>query len=76
MQKNNGQSVPTMREVAALANVSLKTVSRVVNNEAGVSAVLTERVLKAVNQLGYQHNTNASNLRRADHWTEVCLHTK
>lgn len=69
VQKNNGQNVPTMREVAALANVSLKTVSRVVNNEAGVSAALTERVLKAVNQLGYQHNTNASNLRRADQRT-------
>lgn len=68
-RKHNGQHVPTMREVAALANVSLKTVSRVVNNETGVSAELATRVLKAVSQLGYQHNTNASNLRRADQRT-------
>lgn len=68
-RKMNGQHVPTMREVAALADVSLKTVSRVVNNEAGVSEELTNRVLKAVGQLGYQHNTNASNLRRADQRT-------
>lgn len=55
-----------MREVAALAGVSLKTVSRVVNREAGVSPAVTERVRKAVAQLGYRHNLAASSLRRAD----------
>ena len=34
----------TMREVAALAGVSLKTVSRVVNREPGVSAELVGKV--------------------------------
>ena len=33
----NTQPRPTMRDVAALAGVSLKTVSRVVNDEPGVS---------------------------------------
>ncbi len=55
-----------MREVAALAGVSLKTVSRVVNREAGVSPVVTSRVERAVAQLGYRHNLAASNLRRGD----------
>jgi LacI family transcriptional regulator len=55
-----------MREVAALAGVSLKTVSRVVNREPGVSASVTARVDKAVQQLGYRHNLAASNLRRAN----------
>ena len=32
----------TMREVAALAGVSLKTVSRVINGEDGVSGELVE----------------------------------
>jgi LacI family transcriptional regulator len=58
-----------MREVAALAGVSLKTVSRVVNQEAGVSAELTERVNKAVQLLGYHHNSAASNLRRNNNRT-------
>ena len=35
---------PTMRDVAALAQVSLKTVSRVVNGEPTVAAELADRV--------------------------------
>jgi LacI family transcriptional regulator len=55
-----------MREVAALAGVSLKTVSRVVNREASVSPEVTARVERAVQQLGYRHNLAASNLRRSN----------
>lgn len=54
-----------MREVAALAGVSIKTVSRVVNGETGVSQQLLAQVTRAVNQLDYRHNLAASNLRRA-----------
>jgi len=57
---------PTMRDVARHADVSLKTVSRVVNAESGVSAVLAERVKAAIDQLGFRPNAGASNLRRAD----------
>jgi len=53
-----------MRDVAALAGVSLKTVSRVVNREGGVSPEVVARVEKAVAQLGYRPNLAASNLRR------------
>jgi LacI family transcriptional regulator len=58
-----------MRDVAALAGVSLKTVSRVVNSEPGVSAELAGRVLEAVRLLDYRHNLTASSLRRADRKT-------
>ena len=54
-----------MRDVAALAGVSFKTVSRVVNAEPGVSSALRERVQAAAEQLNYRHNLAASNLRRA-----------
>jgi LacI family transcriptional regulator len=47
-----------------LSGVSLKTVSRVVNGEAGVSEELIRRVQSAVAQLEYRHNLTASNLRR------------
>ena len=60
------QSRPTMREVAALAGVSLKTVSRVINAEPSVSAELAARVRAAIERLDYQHNHAASSLRRAD----------
>jgi LacI family transcriptional regulator len=55
----------TMKDVAALSGVSLKTVSRVVNREAGVSAEVRERVERAVVRLDYSHNVHASNLRRS-----------
>ena len=55
-----------MRDVAALAKVSIKTVSRVVNGEAGVSPRLMRRVLAASERLSYQHNLTASNLRRSN----------
>ena len=58
-----------MREVAALAGVSIKTVSRVVNREATVAPDLARRVEEAIALLDYRHNTNASNLRRVDQKT-------
>jgi LacI family transcriptional regulator len=61
----------TMRDVAALAGVSLKTVSRVVNREAGVSDDLREKVERAVERLDYTHNLTASNLRRSHGRTGV-----
>jgi LacI family transcriptional regulator len=55
-----------MREVAALASVSIKTVSRVINAEGSVSPDLTARVVAAIDRLDYRHNMTASSLRRAD----------
>ena len=55
-----------MRDVAALAGVSLKTVSRVVNGEPNVALKLAERVQRAATQLNYRQNRTASSLRRGD----------
>src|SRR6202790_4997365 len=55
-----------MKEVAALAKVSIKTVSRVVNGESGVSPRLARQVLAASERLNYRHNLTASSLRRSD----------
>jgi LacI family transcriptional regulator len=55
-----------MREVAALAGVSLKTVSRVINAEPGVSPELASRVGAAIQRLDYRHNLWASSLRRTN----------
>ena len=54
-----------MRDVAALAGVSLKTVSRVVNDEPGVTAEVRSRVQQAAARLDYRPNLTASNLRCA-----------
>jgi len=53
-----------MKNVATLADVSFKTVSRVVNGEPGVSRQLEERVTAAIAELGYQPDHGARNLRR------------
>lgn len=57
---------PTMRDVAALAGVSLKTVSRVVNGATNVDPTMAAQVRKAVSQLNYRPNLTASSLRRSD----------
>jgi LacI family transcriptional regulator len=57
---------PTMREVAAVAGVSLATVSRAINGDEKVRPDLAERVRDAVALLGYRRDVTATTLRRAD----------
>ena len=52
-----------MVDVARLAGVSLKTVSRAINGEAGVSAATIEKVRAAAAQLRYARNDLAASLR-------------
>jgi LacI family transcriptional regulator len=53
-----------MTDVAAAAGVSLKTVSRVVNGEPGVTPETTARVREAIERLGFRRNYVARALRR------------
>ena len=53
-----------MRDVAQRAGVSLKTVSRVINAEAGVTSATAERVTEAISQLGFERNDLAASLRQ------------
>ncbi|MFI9427784.1 LacI family DNA-binding transcriptional regulator [Streptomyces achromogenes] len=59
---------PTLEEVAARAGVGRGTVSRVVNNEAGVRESTRRAVQQAIAELGYVPNLAARTLagRRAD----------
>jgi LacI family transcriptional regulator, galactose operon repressor len=54
---------PTMKDVASRAGVALKTVSRVVNREPGVTPETTMRVLGAIEALGFRRNESARLLR-------------
>jgi LacI family transcriptional regulator len=56
----------TMRDVAARAGVSLKTVSRVLNGEPGVAEATAEKVRLAAQELSFQLNLGARSLRRSD----------
>ncbi len=52
-----------LREVALRAGVSISTVSRVLNGSSTVNVELTDRVLKAAQELQYQPNIAGRNLR-------------
>jgi LacI family transcriptional regulator len=55
----------TIKDVAERAAVSLKTVSRVINDEPAVQEQTRERVLQAIAALGYQPDISARSLRNA-----------
>ncbi|MGW1895626.1 LacI family DNA-binding transcriptional regulator [Streptomyces sp. NPDC002004] len=55
---------PTMKDVAARAGVGLKTVSRVVNGEPGVTPDTEHRVQEAIEALGFRRNDSARVLRK------------
>jgi LacI family transcriptional regulator len=52
-----------MKDVASRAGVALKTVSRVVNGEPGVTPETARRVLGAIDDLGFRRNESARLLR-------------
>ncbi|WP_119968720.1 LacI family DNA-binding transcriptional regulator [Shewanella japonica] len=52
----------TIYDVSVLAGVSLATVSRVMNNNTKVSEKTRQKVLSAMDQLGYRPNTIAQSL--------------
>jgi len=54
---------PTIKDVAKVAGVSFKTVSRVINRETTVGQDLQEKVWEAIKELNYQPNLSARGLR-------------
>ncbi|MGQ9765758.1 MAG: LacI family DNA-binding transcriptional regulator [Anaerolineae bacterium] len=57
---------PTIREVAKEANVSIATVSYVLNDSRPVTPETRERVLNAARRLGYRPNIIARNLQASE----------
>jgi DNA-binding LacI/PurR family transcriptional regulator len=62
MGNDHGRRLPRLEDVAARANVSHQTVSRVINNHPTVSAATRGRVEAAIAELGYRRNTAARSL--------------
>ncbi|MGP5837580.1 LacI family DNA-binding transcriptional regulator [Brachybacterium alimentarium] len=57
------RGLPTLRQVAETAGVSLKTASRALNDEAHVAPETSERMKQAAAALGYRPNLLARDLR-------------
>jgi len=62
----NGIKQTTIKDVAQEAGVSIATVSRVLNEQSGVSKELVEQVKVAVQKLNYQPNAIARALKNSE----------
>jgi DNA-binding LacI/PurR family transcriptional regulator len=60
--RKDADKTPDIRAVAALAKVSIATVSRTINGSPVVSEKLSKRVWQAIEQLNYFPNTHARTL--------------
>lgn len=62
MLRNTPKGSSTIHDVATVAGVSVATISRVINNQAGVSNRMRQRVLDAINLCAYKPNAHAQQL--------------
>jgi LacI family transcriptional regulator len=63
----------TIRDVARTAEVSVGTASRVINGKATVGAEVRDRVLKAIETLGYHPDAIAQSMRRGSTHVIGCV---
>lgn len=59
----------TIRDISRLSGVSIKTVSRVINNEPNVKPATRDKVLKVIADTRYKPNLYAQNLNTKTHKT-------
>lgn len=72
--EQGGAKAPTMVDVAKQANVSVQTVSNVLNNPAVVNETTLDRVSEVIAALGYRRNRAARSLRgRSSHLIGYCI---
>ena len=67
------KSSPTLHDVAALAGVSHRTVSRVINNPETVLPETRSRVKEAIRQLDYHANMIARSMAKGREFTLACI---
>jgi len=71
---SQNQSAPTINDVAAMAGVSKKTVSRFINKSPLMSAATREKVSAAIDTLGYVPNPQARALAFRRNFMIALLH--
>jgi DNA-binding LacI/PurR family transcriptional regulator len=60
---SKAQKLPTIRDVARLAGVSIQTVSAVVNGKPGITEATARRVRAAIDKVGYRPHSLAASMR-------------
>lgn len=56
----------TIKDIAKICGVGTSTVSRAMNDDAGINAATKERILKVVKEFNYVPNNSARNLKVSD----------
>jgi DNA-binding LacI/PurR family transcriptional regulator len=67
------RSRPTIKDVAARAGVSRQTVSRVINNKAEITDTTRDRVVAAIEELGYRPSAAARSMVMGRTCTLGCI---
>lgn len=67
---------PTIKDVAAAANVSIATVSRILNNQSGYSEQTKEKVVKVIKEIGFQPSAVARGLVSKKNKDDWCITAK
>jgi len=57
---------PTLKDIATKLNLSVTTISKVINNHADISEETRQQVLDTIKEIGYVPNFMAANLRRSN----------
>ena len=53
----------TIKDIARISGYGIGTVSRVINNQTGVSDAAREKILRVVEENGFEPNVNARHLK-------------
>lgn len=72
-RKMKKTGVATIKDVAKLADVSIGTASRVINNKQTVKPAIRAKVLEAIDRLGYRPNAVAQSMRRQSTQMVGCI---
>ena len=54
----------TIKDIAKICGVGVSTVSRAINNEAGINEETKNKILQAIREYNYIPNNSARNLKR------------
>ena len=64
--------MPTIKEIAKACNVSVATVSNIINHKGSVGDATRERVEQVIREMNYTPNYVAKNLKNQEHQKHWC----
>ncbi len=66
----------TIKDIARISGYGIGTVSRVINNQTGVSDAAREKILRVIEENGFEPNVNAKLLKNVSEIGGGCHHKR